>query len=107
MQTQAGVQAQHTGIDLATPFGSLITADDDGVVTSVEWVNVGGNRVCVQHAARVESCFYHTSLPLVRVGDRVTRGQPVALIGMTGVTTGPHTHWEVKVAGRIVDPLER
>ncbi len=99
------LQGSHTGIDLATPFGSLITADDDGVVSYVEWVNVGGNRVCVQHRGALESCVYHTSLPLVRVGDRVARGQPVALIGMTGVTTGPHTHWEVKLAGRIVDPL--
>ncbi len=98
-------QGSHTGIDLATPFGSLITADDDGVITYVEWVNVGGNRVCVQHRGALESCVYHTSLPLVGVGDRVVRGEPIALIGMTGVTTGPHTHWEVKLANRIVDPL--
>ena len=97
----------HTGIDVATPFGEIITADDDGVVTFVEWVAVGGNRVCVQHAQSVESCYYHTSAPLVSVGQRVLRGQPVALIGMTGVTTGPHTHWEVKQGGRIVDPLMR
>ena len=99
------VQGSHTGIDVAAPFGSLITADDDGVVTYVEWVDVGGDRVCVRHAGALESCVYHTSLPLVAVGDRVVRGQPIALIGMTGVTTGPHTHWEVKLAGRIVDPL--
>lgn len=99
------LEGSHTGIDLATPFASLITADDDGVITSVEWVNVGGNRVCVQHRGALESCVYHSSLPLVHVGDRVVRGQPLALIGMTGVTTGPHTHWEVKLGGRIVDPL--
>ena len=99
------VQGIHTGIDVAEQFGSLITADDDGTITFVEWVNVGGNRVCVQHAGALESCVYHTSLPLVAVGDRVVRGQPIALIGMTGVTTGPHTHWEVKLGGRIVDPL--
>src|SRR5581483_8001911 len=79
------LQGSHSGIDLATPFGSLVTADDDGVVTSLERVNVGGNRVCVQHRGALESCVYHTSLPLVRVGDRVLRGQPIALIGMTGV----------------------
>lgn len=99
------VQGSHTGVDVAEQFGSIITADDDGTVTFVEWVNVGGNRVCVQHAGALESCMYHTSLPLVSVGDRVVRGQPIALIGMTGVTTGPHTHWEVKLGGRIVDPL--
>lgn len=99
------VQGIHTGIDVAEQFGSIITADDDGTVTFVEWVSVGGNRVCVQHAGALESCVYHTSLPLVSVGDHVVRGQPIALIGMTGVTTGPHTHWEVKLGGRIVDPL--
>lgn len=99
------LQGSHTGIDLATPFGSLITADDDGFVSFVEWVNTGGNRVCVQHRGALESCVYHTSLPLVSVGDRVVRGQPIALIGMTGVVTGPHTHWEVKLVNRIVDPL--
>jgi murein DD-endopeptidase MepM/ murein hydrolase activator NlpD len=61
----------------------------------------------VQHALALESCYYHTSAPLVTVGQRVVRGQPVALIGMTGVTTGPHTHWEIKQGGRIVDPLTR
>ena len=99
------VQGIHTGVDVAEQFGSIITADDDGTVTFVEWVNVGGNRVCVQHPGALESCVYHTSLPLVSVGDHVVRGQPIALIGMTGVTTGPHTHWEVKLGGRIVDPL--
>lgn len=99
------VQGIHTGVDVAEQFGSIITADDDGTVTFVEWVNVGGNRVCVRHSGTLESCFYHTSLPLVSVGEHVVRGQPIALIGMTGVTTGPHTHWEVKLAGRIVDPL--
>jgi len=43
----------------------------------------------------------------VNVGQRVVRGQPIALIGMTGVTTGPHVHWEAKLFGRLVDPLAR
>lgn len=100
-------QGSHTGVDVAAPFGSLITASDDGIVTATGWVAVGGNRVCVQHAGGLESCYYHTSAPLVSVGERVARGQPVALIGMTGLTTGPHTHWEAKLDGRIVDPLAR
>ena len=99
------LQGSHTGVDVAAPFGSIITADDDGVVTATAWVAVGGNRVCVQHARGLESCVYHTSAPLVSIGDRVARGQPIALIGMTGVTTGPHTHWETKLNGQIVDPL--
>ena len=101
------ITATHTGIDIAAPLGALIEAADDGVVTAVGWVNVGGRRVCVGHASGIETCDYHTSAALVRVGDRVVRGQPVALVGLTGVTTGPHVHWEATVGTRIVDPLTR
>ncbi|MEP7004216.1 MAG: M23 family metallopeptidase, partial [Chloroflexota bacterium] len=98
---------RHTGIDIAAPLGSLIVAADAGVVTAVDWVAVGGRRVCVGDASGVVSCAYHTSAALVRVGDRVARGQPVALVGLTGVTTGPHVHWEAMVGTRILDPLTR
>jgi murein DD-endopeptidase MepM/ murein hydrolase activator NlpD len=99
------LQGRHTGVDIAAPFGSIIVAADDGIVDAAGWVQVGGRRVCVQHADGFESCYYHTSAALVSVGDRVMRGQPIALIGMTGATTGPHVHWEVKENGRIIDPL--
>jgi murein DD-endopeptidase MepM/ murein hydrolase activator NlpD len=66
---------------------------------------VGGFHVCVMHAGGLESCDYHISLSLVAKGDHVVRGQPIALVGMTGLTTGPHVHWEAKLNGRIVDPL--
>lgn len=97
----------HTGIDVAAPFGSLITASDDGVVDWVGWRPVGGRAVCVLHPGGLESCDYHVSLALVKVGQRVARGEPVATIGMTGETTGPHVHWEAKLNGVIVDPLAR
>ncbi len=101
------IRPGHTGIDIAAPLGALITAADDGIVTAVGWVNVGGRRVCVGHATGIVTCDYHTSAALVRVGDRVVRGQPVALVGLTGVTTGPHVHWEATVGAQIVDPLTR
>ncbi len=101
------LQGSHTGIDVAAPYGSILVAADDGVVDAVGWVPVGGRRVCVMHAGDLESCDYHTSLPLVAVGEHVVRGQPVALVGMTGFTTGPHVHWEAKLNGRIVNPLGR
>jgi len=101
------LQGSHTGIDIAAPVGSILVASDDGVVDAVGWVPVGGFRVCVMHAGGLESCDYHTSLPLVAIGDHVTRGQPVALVGMTGLTTGPHAHWEAKLNGRIVNPLDQ
>ena len=99
------LQGAHTGVDIAAPFGSIIVAADDGVVDAAGWVQVGGRRVCVQHAGGVESCYYHTSAALVVIGEHVARGQPIALIGMTGATTGPHVHWEVKQDERIIDPL--
>ena len=100
------VQGSHTGIDVSAPFGAIIVAADDGVIDAVGLVPVGGRRVCVLHKDGLESCDYHTSLPLVSIGDHVVRGQPVALIGMTGQTTAPHVHWEAKLNGMIVDPLK-
>jgi hypothetical protein len=99
------MQGSHTGIDISAPYGSILVAADDGVVDEVGWVPVGGRRVCVMHAGGLESCHYHTSVPLVNIGEHVVRGQPVALVGMTGATAGPHTHFEVKLDGKIVDPL--
>jgi hypothetical protein len=101
------LQYSHTGIDVAAPVGSIVVAADGGTVSKVGWESFGGNGVCVAHGAGLESCYYHGSSSLVTVGQRVTRGQPIALVGMTGVTTGPHVHWEAKLFGRIVDPLGR
>lgn len=101
------LQGIHTGVDIAASYGAMITAADDGVVTYVGWVPVGGRAVCVTHAGGLETCYYHTSISYVSVGQRVARGQAVAAIGMTGLTTGPHLHWEAKQDGRIVDPLAR
>lgn len=99
------VENRHNGVDVAAPLGSVVYASDDGVVTATEWVPVGGYRVCVTRASSLEMCAYHSALSLVKVGERVVRGQPIALVGMTGITTGPHTHWEVKLDGKVVDPL--
>ena len=76
-------------------------------MTFAGWAPVGGRVVCVDHGGGLESCYYHTSLHLVHVGDAVARGQAIAEIGMTGLTTGPHVHWEVKLNGMVVDPLTR
>jgi murein DD-endopeptidase MepM/ murein hydrolase activator NlpD len=95
----------HTGVDVAAPYGTGLGAGDDGVVTATGWVAVGGLRVCVQHAGDVNVCYYHTSAVYVSVGERVARGQILAAIGLTGVTTGPHVHWECKVGSQFVSCL--
>ncbi len=94
----------HTGVDLAAPYGSTLVAVTSGVVSSTGWVPVGGLSVCVRTGG-LENCYYHTGAVFVSPGQAVERGQPVASIGMTGVTTGPHVHWETKVNGRFVNPL--
>ena len=95
----------HTGVDLAAPYGYPIVASDDGVVVATGWVAVGGLRVCIQHSEGLQTCYYHTSSVYVTPGQTVQRGQLIAAIGMTGVTTGPHVHWEVKLNGVAVNPL--
>jgi murein DD-endopeptidase MepM/ murein hydrolase activator NlpD len=95
----------HTGVDVAAPYGTGLGAGDDGVVTATGWVAVGGLRVCVQHAGDLTVCYYHTSAVYVSVGQQVTRGQIIAAIGLTGVTTGPHVHWECKVGNQFVSCL--
>lgn len=100
------LQGAHTGVDIAASFGSLITAADEGEVTFVGWRPVGGRAVCLLHGDGLDSCYYHTSLALVRVGQRVARGEAIATVGMTGFTTGPHVHWETKKSGLVVDPLK-
>ena len=96
----------HTGVDIAAPYGSTLVAVQSGTVSATGWVPVGGLRVCVRSGA-VENCYYHTSAVFVSPGQSVERGQPVASIGMTGVTTGPHVHWETKIDGRLVNPLSQ
>ena len=95
----------HTGVDIAAPYGTGLGAGDDGVVTATGWVAVGGLRVCVQHAGDLTVCYYHTSAVYVSVGQQVARGQIIAAIGLTGVTTGPHVHWECKVGNQFVSCL--
>jgi len=95
----------HTGVDIAAPYGTGLGAGDDGVVTATGWVAVGGLRVCVQHAGDLTVCYYHTSAVYVSVGQQVARGQIIAAIGLTGVTTGPHVHWECRVGNQFVSCL--
>lgn len=94
----------HTGVDIAAPYGSGLASSIDGVVSATGWVAVGGLRVCISSGG-LEECYYHTGAVFVSPGQRVSKGQIVASIGMTGVTTGPHVHWETKINGVFQNPL--
>lgn len=96
----------HEGIDVTAPMGSPIEAPAAGVVTDAGWESGYGNTVTIDHGYGVTTKFAHASKLLVRTGQRVQRGQRIALVGNTGLATGPHLHYEVHVNGRPVDPLK-
>lgn len=96
--------AGHTGVDVAAPYGSGLAASVSGVISQNGWVAVGGLHICIR-SGNLEECYYHLSAAYLPVGAAVTAGQIVAAIGLTGVTTGPHVHWETKINGQFVNPL--
>jgi murein DD-endopeptidase MepM/ murein hydrolase activator NlpD len=99
----------HSGVDFAGPFGTPIVAADAGVVTKTGWQTdgEGGIRVCLQHSGGLETCYYHASTILVTVGQRVARGEAIAIVGQSGLSNGAHLHWEAKLNGKVLDPLQR
>lgn len=97
--------AYHTGVDIAAPYGSGIAASAAGTVVHTGWVAVGGLSVRIRHEGGLETGYYHMGSVYVAPGQKVERGQIIGTIGMTGVTTGPHVHWEAKQNGQFVNPL--
>lgn len=95
----------HSGIDIANAIYTTIVAAEDGVVTTAEYQGGYGMLLCIDHGSDVETRYAHCAEFFVGVGDSVKRGQPIAVIGMTGTTTGPHVHFEVRINGTAVDPL--
>ena len=95
----------HEGIDVTAPMGTPIEAPAAGVVIETGWESGYGNTVSIDHGYGIVTKFAHTSKILVREGQRVSRGQRIALVGNSGLATGPHLHYEVHVNGRPVDPL--
>ncbi len=95
----------HEGIDVTAPLGTPIEAPAAGVVRDAGWESGYGNTIVIDHGFGTVTKFAHASKILVREGQRVSRGQRIALVGNTGLATGPHLHYEVHVNGRAVDPL--
>jgi murein DD-endopeptidase MepM/ murein hydrolase activator NlpD len=99
------VARPHEGIDVTAPMGSPIEAPAAGVVLEAGWESGYGNTVSIDHGYGIITKFAHASKILVRAGQKVARGQRIALVGNTGLATAPHLHYEVHVNGRPVDPL--
>lgn len=95
----------HDGIDVSAPMGAEIEAPAAGVVTDVGWEDGYGNILTIDHGFGIVTRYAHCSKILVGRGQRVKRGQRVALVGSTGLSTGPHLHYEVWVNGKPVNPI--
>lgn len=101
-----GTAEFHRGLDIAAPAGTPIVATRTGTVTFAGWSDRGyGNLVKIRHADGAETWYAHASRVLVRVGQSVSQGETIALVGSTGISTGPHVHLELHVRGVAIDPL--
>jgi murein DD-endopeptidase MepM/ murein hydrolase activator NlpD len=96
----------HEGIDVSAPEGAEIEAPAAGVVTDVRWEEGYGDFLTVDHGFGLVTRYAHCSKILVVRGQRVKRGQKIALVGHTGLATGPHLHYEVWVNGKPVNPMK-
>lgn len=95
----------HEGIDIANNVGEIIVAAADGKVVFAGWRAVYGKTVEIKHGYGFTTIYAHNSALLVEEGDRVKKGQPIARLGSTGRSTGPHLHFTVKKNGEFKDPL--
>jgi len=95
----------HTGVDLAAPMGSPVYAAADGVVVAATPSDVGyGNHIIIAHDSHTLTLYGHLEVMGVKPGDTVKQGQLIGLLGSTGNSTGPHTHFEVRIDDTPVDP---
>jgi murein DD-endopeptidase MepM/ murein hydrolase activator NlpD len=98
-------EACHPGIDIGVPSGTPIHAADTGQVVIAGPQGGYGNFTCIQHTRVLTTCYGHQSQLGVRVGQVVQKGQVIGLTGCTGLCFGPHLHFEVRVNGRVVNPM--
>jgi hypothetical protein len=96
----------HNGIDIAVNAGTPIIAAKAGRVIGAGYHYSMGNHVIIDHGGGVYTVYMHASRLLVSVGQEVSRGQTIALVGSTGMSTGPHLHFSVKINGAYVNPLK-
>ncbi|XFA73736.1 peptidoglycan DD-metalloendopeptidase family protein [Thermosynechococcaceae cyanobacterium Okahandja] len=95
----------HTGTDFGADFGTLIYAAHSGTVVLAGWSGGYGQTVILDHGGGLTTLYAHAQRLLVREGQVVQQGQPIAEVGSTGLSTGPHLHFEVRVNGEPTDPL--
>lgn len=101
-----GTTGFHEGLDYATAYNAPVVAAAHGVVALAEPLDVRGNAIYIDHGAGVFSGYFHLSQILVEPGQAVERGQLIGRVGSTGLSTGPHLHFEIRVNGYNVSPWQ-
>ena len=102
---KTGGRRLHKGVDFAGPVGTPLYATADGIVTHAGWGSGYGRLVKIQHEFGIETRYAHMSKIIVKVGQRVSRGQRIGDMGASGRVTGPHLHYEVRIGGEAVNPM--
>jgi murein DD-endopeptidase MepM/ murein hydrolase activator NlpD len=95
----------HRGLDIGAAYGAPVEAVKDGVVVGAEYLGSYGNMILIDHLDGLQTVYAHLSGFNVDVGQEVVQGEVIGWVGMTGYTTGPHLHFEVRAGGEFVDPL--
>ena len=100
-----GASTFHSGIDLAADYGAAILAAADGTVVAASYESSMGNYIMIDHGGGVYTVYMHCSALYVSTGQSVSAGETIAAVGSTGISTGPHLHFSVRVNGSYVDPM--
>jgi murein DD-endopeptidase MepM/ murein hydrolase activator NlpD len=102
-----GYSKMHTGVDWAAPHGTPIFASGNGFVEKLGWEGGYGKYVRVRHTNGYETAYAHMTAYAkgIEEGKRVRQGQVIGFVGSTGLSTGPHVHYEILINGRFVDPM--
>jgi murein DD-endopeptidase MepM/ murein hydrolase activator NlpD len=100
-----GGRRGHRGIDLGAPTGTPIRATADGTISRADWFSSYGLYVSIEHGGQIETRYGHMSRLNVAAGQQVRKGDVIGYVGSTGRSTGPHLHYEVRIAGQAVNPV--
>lgn len=100
-----GTKKLHTGVDISAPRNAPVVAAQDGTVIMAEYYFGYGKTIMIDHGGGYVTLYGHNNALVAKVGQKVTKGQQIAKVGSTGTSTGNHCHFEVRLKGKIIDPM--
>ena len=101
-----GAYKLHTGMDVGAPIGASFVAAGNGIVSKATYNTAYGNMVIIDHGGGVQTLYAHGSEIVVQLGQTVSAGDEVLKVGSTGYSTGPHAHFEIRIDGQTINPVD-